>query len=148
MEPVTQRSTDFAWLQQPMDAPLRIALRVATVPIWLAVSIPLALLVFWVPLPLPNWLHGFVFLAPQYLFHFMRVVRPTEGGFERLFSDGAAALVCAAFWLAVAIGHFALTRRWKVSNAFFMGLVTVVVATVLVHLAFSAFGYAVELDAP
>ena len=145
---MTQRSTHFAWLQLPVDASLRIALRVATVPIWLAVSILLSLLVLFLPLRLPNVLGNLVFFAPQYLFDFVRVVRPTEGGFVRLFADGTAPFVCAAFWMAVASGHFAITRRWKASHAFVMGLVSVVVAAVLVHLAFSALGYAVQLDGP
>jgi hypothetical protein len=145
---MTQRPTNFAWLQQPMDAPLRIALRVATVPIWLAVSILLSLMVIFLPLRLPRLLGNYVFFAPQYLFDFVRVVRPTDGGFVALFADGTAQFVCAAFWLTVATGHAAITRRWKASHAFVMGLVSVVVAAVLVHLAFSALGYAVQLDGP
>lgn len=145
---MTQRPANFAWLWNPVDAPLRIALRVATVPIWLAVSVLLSLLVIFLPLHLPNLLGNLVFFAPQYLFGFTQVVRRTEGGFVRLFADGTAQFVCAAFWLAVAIGHFAITRRWNASHAFAMGLVAVVVATVLLHLIFSTFGYTVELDGP
>ena len=129
------------------DAPLRTLVRLAAVPIWLAASIPLAILTLIVPLPNP--VRTFIFLAPQYLFEFVRVGRPEGGsGFVRLFPYGTAGFACAVLWLTVAIGHAAVTRRWKLSHAFAAGLVVVVAATVLAHLTFAAFGYAVQLDGP
>ena len=128
-------------------APLRTLLGLAAVPIWLAASIPLAILTLIVPLP--NLVGNFIFFAPQYLFEFVRVVRPEGGyGFDHLFPDGTAGFACAVLWLTVAIGHAAITRRWKLSHAFAAGLVVVVAATVLAHLTFAAFGYAVQLDGP
>ena len=144
---MTQRSILDGLLHQPVDAPLRFALRVATVPIWLALSVLSVFVVMFVPLGLPNWLGNLLFFGPQ-LLSFGGIVRITASGHDRLFPDGTAGYVFAAFWLAIAIVHFAITRRWKLSHAFAMGLVVVVVAGLLKNLIFSSLGYHFELDGP
>ncbi|BCT93597.1 hypothetical protein LYSCAS_26210 [Lysobacter caseinilyticus] len=127
-----------------MHDPVRLLLGVGAVLFWLAASIPLAVL--GLVAPLPGAVGVFLFFVPQYLFGFALVVRPVESGFARLFPEGTAVLACVALWLAVAIGHAVLTRRWTLTNAFLAALASVVGCAVIVHLAFAAFGYAVQLD--
>jgi hypothetical protein len=69
------------------------------------------------------------------------------GGFDALFTEGAALLFGVPLWGSVALSYgvvsqcFANVSLWLIAPAVVVGL------TILAHVLFGLFGYGLELDA-
>ena len=118
------------------------------IPLWLALSVPLALLAVFANPLIPRLLGFYLFFGPQFLFSFSQVVTPVPGGYAPLFQPWVAAVVCAALWLAVTIAYGCAARNWPTRRTLMLGLVVVLAVAFLTHFGFSAFGYRVQLDGP
>jgi lysylphosphatidylglycerol synthetase-like protein (DUF2156 family) len=118
------------------------------IPIWLALSIPLAFLAFFASPYIPRRLGLYLFFAPQYLFSFSQVVTPIEGGYASLFQPGVATAICILLWLAVTVAYGTVARSWPIGRTLMLGLVAVLAVALLTHFRFSALGYSIQLDGP
>jgi hypothetical protein len=120
----------------------------AAIPLWLVLSITLPFIAMAAHRILPRVISNFTFFAPQYLFSFSQVVKPTGYAYEPLFSQVGATLFGISLWLVTTIAYGLIAKRWPRRRAFWFAPVVIIAVSALVHVGFSTFGYALQLDGP
>ena len=114
----------------------------------LLVSLVLPYLALALARVVPNVVASLLFFSPQYLFDFRYVVKPVTGGFSALFPPHGALLFGLLLWGSVALGYGVVSQRLGRVSLWLIAPAVVVGVTVLVHVVFGLFGYALELDGP
>jgi hypothetical protein len=120
----------------------------AAIPLWLMLSIALPFITMAAHRILPRVIGNFTFFAPQYLFSFSQVVRPTGYAYTPLFSQAGAAIFGIFLWLVTTVVYGLIARLWPRRRSFLLAPVVIIVVSVIVHVGFSAFGYTLQLDGP
>jgi RsiW-degrading membrane proteinase PrsW (M82 family) len=120
----------------------------AAVPLWLALSIALPFIAIAAHRILPRMIGNFAFFAPQYLFSFSQVVKPSGYGYSPLFPQPGATIFCASLWLVTTVVYGLIAKRWPRRRFFWLAPIAIIVVSVLVHAGFSGFGYTLQLDGP
>jgi len=118
------------------------------VPLFLFVTLGLPSLIEVVHSILPRSLTLLLFFAPQYLFFFTSVVRPTIGGFSPLFSPTLALLFGLAVWASTSVGYGFTTMKWRWYFQLLAAPFTIFFVAALLHITFSIFGFSIQLDGP
>jgi hypothetical protein len=127
---------------------LRAVAGICAVACVLLVSLVLPDLAFAFARVVPNRVASFLFFFPQYLFNFRYVVKPVTGGFDTLFPPAGALLFGVLLWGSVAVGYGVVSQRFGKVSLWLIAPAVVVGVTILVHVVFGLFGYALELDGP
>jgi len=114
----------------------------------LLVSLVLPYLAFALARVVPSGVVNLVFFFPQYLFNFRYVEKPVTGSFDALFTRGGALVFGVLLWGSVAVSYGLVSQRFGKISLWLIAPAVVVGVTVLVHVIFGLFGYALELDGP
>lgn len=118
----------------------------AAVPLWLMLSTGLPWIAMAAHGILPRVIGNLAFFAPQFLFAFSQVVKPTGYASAPLFSQTGATLFGVSLWVGTAIAYGLISKRWPRFRSFWLAPLVIAMVSVFVNASFSAFGYTLQLD--
>ena len=131
-----------------MDRALRDRLTYLALPAWLAISFLAPLFAMVAHAVMPRVVANYLFFAPQLFFSFSQVVRPTQGGFEPLFTPVGATAFGFVLWGTATLSFSKFANRAFPRAAFWVAPLAIVLIALAMHASFSGLGYSMQLDGP